>query len=313
MKFRKVLSSDVHGICCLFESVFNQPISDRFYKWRFLSGGDYTAICCTIGGEIIGHIGYEVRQLVLGSECVIKCAVRSSTFVSNDWAGKGIYHAMLDILKQILLKDHGIKYLIGFPNYNNQIASYKRLDFFPIKFIPIMSCNLRSACSHNDSLTKSQSNMHEVDPKLLEDCYLIDVDFSLPHLRCDSEYYKNRFVCSPSRFYRQITVTKKTGSLAAVFSVDSMKKVSILSLYSDSTDLFYEMFSDLMSRFFKDGFEYISIVSDFNSYKYYTLLRCGFRPTERIYLPSLYFSSVDDDVELLTNRFIFSLCDLDTF
>ena len=115
-----------------YKNSFARELIDRELYWlRFSWKDEPTSFLFIEEGQIMGHIGYRIREARHGS-----VAFRFSTFVSKELRGSSCYpelrtHSMEDIRDRI-----GVQTVFTWPNRVNLISSLKDPDFYLSESIP---------------------------------------------------------------------------------------------------------------------------------------------------------------------------------
>jgi len=137
MEIRDYQPGDEKHILDLFEATFGKPMSEGFWKWRFLQNPEAKIMIKLMwdGTVLAGH--YAVSPMKIDMDgIVVQSAISMTTMTHPDYAGQGIFSKLAEALYRDEQEKNNLKAVWGFPNNNSHYAFIKNLKWSNLECIP---------------------------------------------------------------------------------------------------------------------------------------------------------------------------------
>lgn len=142
LTWRAGTAADVGAILALFERAYGRRLSPETYAHFYLEGNPFgpPMIELVLSGErIVGH--YATCPVVSWVDGALVRSVRSMTTMTDpEFEGRGIFTELAQRLYRRISRDHGIRFVWGFPNPNSHYGLARRLgwsDLQPLFFLDL--------------------------------------------------------------------------------------------------------------------------------------------------------------------------------
>jgi len=278
---RPFVAGDEDAIIGLFSESFGQELDLSAWRWRYLEnpyGGPLIELMWD-GAKLIGQYAVSpVNISINGTE--YSCALSLDTMTHPDYGGRGIF-TRLAASAYKRLGDMGRAMVWGFPNENSHHGFIKRLEWFDVAEVPLLTVTSKIDEEPQTSIQALEKFDTRVD-RLFEQ--------ERTHWPCmavrSAEYLNWRFMRHPTRHYYSV----------AAYSDDEMLGYCVYKLFQtpqqtvgDIVDLFCTqdatVFTDILIRAIQDllrrGAVAINMWHSAYSPFYSAVLSLGFTSTEQ--------------------------------
>src|SRR5208337_176805 len=129
MRIRPFETGDEMSILDLFESSFNRPIDQAWWRWRYLENPiDKPRILLAFdGATLAGHYAVLPIELTIRSEPRL-AALSVATMTNAGYRGKGVFEKLANALYGELERE-GYFGVFGFPNSLSHLGFVKKLGW----------------------------------------------------------------------------------------------------------------------------------------------------------------------------------------
>lgn len=164
MEIKDYNSGDEIQILKLFNEAFGKPLSEEYWKWRFLDNPENQVMIKLMWDEdkLVGHYAVSPLKLDVNGESILT-ALSMTTMTHPDYAGKGIFTKLAEELYFEKAKHSDLKAVWGFPNRNSHYAFINKLSWNDLAQIPVRSIaieKIKKSSTSNISVTKLFSTEH---------------------------------------------------------------------------------------------------------------------------------------------------------
>lgn len=143
MDIRPWQPGDEIAIMGLFETVFGKPMTEAFWRWRYLdhpAGGPMIALAWD-GDRLAAHYAASHAPLVIDG-ATTAAALSMTTMTHPDYRGQGLFERSASVLYEQMAAA-GVEVVWGFPNRNSNVPFRRKLAWSAIADIPVLACELR--------------------------------------------------------------------------------------------------------------------------------------------------------------------------
>jgi predicted N-acetyltransferase YhbS len=170
MELRPYIPGDEAAILRLFERSFGKPLSEAFWRWRFLDDphGDPLIELAWDGDILAGH--YAVSPTTIAIEGERRPASLSMTTMTDpDYRGKGLFGQLATRLYERLTElEHAA--VFGFPNTSSHRGFIRDLGWEDVHEIPMLRLDLASAKPLDGEGTRVVTQLDATFDALFERC-----------------------------------------------------------------------------------------------------------------------------------------------
>lgn len=287
MKITDYKNGDEKHILQLFEKTFGKPLSENFWKWRFLNNPVKKVMIKLMwdGELLVGHYAASPVHLICEGESVLT-ALSMTTMTHPDYAGKGIFSQLAEELYRTEHDNTQLKAVWGYPNNNSHYAFLKNLKWHNLEAVPTLSLGVHHIKESTTGITVKQvqtfSEKHVLAAKSVSQAFKVKLDKS-------QEYLKWRYCDHPENIYHIFEYEEGDLSYFAVtkvfpsfevngkFEVDLLEfnlpnETGIISAFLSEIKHFYSIY-DLLK---------FNLWLPLNDSKHITLEKLGFTNTTPI-------------------------------
>lgn len=288
MEVRDYKSGDETHILQLFKESFGKPLSEKYWKWRFLDNPLNKVMIKLMWDEnkLVGHYAVSPIQMNVNGEQILT-ALSMTTMTNPNYVGKGIFTKLAEVLYNEESQKNNLKAVWGFPNNNSHYAFINKLQWIDLEQIPVRSLLIKKIINktHSDiSVVKAFKKEHIDAYQKLTLNQKIKIEKSI-------EYLTWRYIKNPSNDYCVFELIQDNISYFAVtkifssFSKKNKYEVDILELAFPAD---FECLNSLMNAIKEQYKEHdllqINLWLSTNDNKYLMLDEFGFLNT----LPTTY-------------------------
>jgi hypothetical protein len=144
MDIRAWQPGDEAAILSLFETVFGKPMTEAFWRWRYLdhpAGGPMIALVWD-GDRLAAHYAASHAPLMIEGRPTA-AALSMTTMTHPDYRGQGLFERSASVLYE-QIGAAGVDVIWGFPNRNSNVPFRRKLNWDSIADIPVLTCDLRT-------------------------------------------------------------------------------------------------------------------------------------------------------------------------
>ncbi|MXN48866.1 GNAT family N-acetyltransferase [Shinella kummerowiae] len=143
-EFRPYRNGDEPEITALFETVFGQPMSLEFWRWRFLDhpAGGPLVMLAFAEDKLVGHYAASQAPLCIGGQ-YYPAALSMTTMTHPNWRGKRLFERTAEALYSTL-PGHGILAVYGFPNAAVHALRIMRAGWHDSYEVPTLALDMAS-------------------------------------------------------------------------------------------------------------------------------------------------------------------------
>ena len=317
MEIRDYKTGDEIQILKLFYSAFGKPLSEAYWKWRFIDNPENKTMIKLIWDNNIlaGHYAVSPLKLNVDGE-VILTALSMTTMTHPNYAGRGLFTELAKNLYQDESKKNGLKAVWGFPNNNSHYAFIKNLKWKNLEQIPTFSISIdrvKESESSAISIATIFDNSHINAQLQTSSSYDIKVEKSINYLTW-------RYLKNPTNKYDIFEIKTAAISYYAVtkifasFTEKNQFEVDILELaFSDNLELLLQLLNAIKKHYSKFKLFKINMWLPLNDKKHLTLEKIGFINTLPITYSGLHV--LDDNYKQLEEqkKWQYSMGDSDVY
>jgi hypothetical protein len=286
LKITDYKAGDERHILELFEKTFGKPVSEKFWKWRFLDNPVNKVMIKLMWDEdlLVGHYAASPVNLICeGNE--ILTALSMTTMTHPDYAGKGIFSQLAEELYRTEFENTELTAVWGYPNNNSHYAFLKNLQWSNLEAVPTFSLNVQKIQKITSARIKQVESFTEkqvLASKQVSEGYSVKLDKSLEYLEWRySNHPENNyqlFECEIGDF-SYFVVTKVFPS----FDVDEKFEVDILEFNIPNDGILISEFLSEINEFYQtyDLLKF-NLWLPLNDSKHITLEKLGFVNTTPI-------------------------------
>ena len=168
MELRDYQHGDEIKILDLFRQTFGKPMSEDYWKWRFIDNPINKIMIKLMWDNetLVGHYAVSPVELIVNNEVVLT-ALSMTTMTHPDYAGRGIFKMLAEELYNDQSKKNDLKAVWGFPNSNSHYAFIKNLNWIDLEQIPTLSIDItkikNTDCS--DIFVVIEINQNHIDSR----------------------------------------------------------------------------------------------------------------------------------------------------
>jgi len=186
MRITDYKPGDEEQILQLFEKSFGKPLSEKFWKWRFLDNPVNQVMIKLMwdGDLLVGHYAASPVKLICDGESILT-ALSMTTMTHPDYAGKGIFSQLAEALYRTEAEQTQLKAVWGYPNNNSHYAFMKNLEWSNLEAVPTFSLaarNIRDIPDSNVKQVTAFSEKHVLAAQSASKECRVKVDKSLDYL-----------------------------------------------------------------------------------------------------------------------------------
>lgn len=304
MKITDYKNGDEKHILQLFEKTFGKPLSENFWKWRFLDNPVKKVMIKLMWDEelLVGHYAASPVHLICDGKQILT-ALSMTTMTHPDYAGKGIFSQLAEALYLSESENNQLKAVWGYPNNNSHYAFLKNLKWQNLEAVPTFSLNVQYI-KENTAVPVKQvqafSEKHVLAAKSVSQAFKVTLDKS-------QEYLQWRYCNHPENTYHifeyevgdlsYFAVTKVFSS----FEVKGKFEVDLLEFNLPNETEIISAFLSVIKDFYKaNDLLKFNLWLPLNDPKHITLEKLGFVNTT----PITYFGIrvLDSDNSLLSEN-----------
>lgn len=280
-QFRRVVKEDVCDIQNLFFKTFGKHITFDYYLFKFFDFDKFNSFICLIDGEVVGHVGFNIRNVTLTNNTSVLIANRFTSMVSKDFRGVGIYNKLLTYSFGEL-KTQDVDILQVWPNLNNLKATCLNPDLKNLICIPTFEYYCNGDLAFNESLFTIFTERHVKKIHNFIHNSFLGNDFS---------YLISRYCNHPDKSYF-IYSLNSSFLIFGVNSVNSTTFINVVDIFSDT-----EVLNEFLSCFVSELLAFNLVIQIWCSLENRNLLNSvvssGFKPTGHVFFTGVYFFKRD--------------------
>jgi len=307
---------EVH-ILKLFQSAFKSPLSQAYWKWRFIENPENAIMIKLIWDDTIlaGHYAVSPLKLNVDGE-VILTALSMTTMTHPNYAGRGLFTELAKKLYQDESQQNGLKAVWGFPNNNSHYAFIKNLKWKNLEQIPTFSIDvdkIKKTELSNISVGTTFNNKHISAQLKISDCFKIKAEKSIAYLTW-------RYLKNPINKYHIFELKNNDTSYYAVtkifasFVQKNRFEIDIVELiFPDDLELLLDLMNVIKNYYNNFDLLKINLWLPLNSDKHLLLEKIGFINTSPITYLGVHV--LDSDYKKLEEpkEWFYSMGDSDTY
>lgn len=148
MEIRAWQPGDEAAILDLFATVFGKPMSEAFWRWRYLdhpSGGPMITLAWD-GDRLAAHYAASHAPLLVDGAS-IPAGLSMTTMTHPDYRGQGLFERCATALYDQMAAA-GSRVVWGFPNRNSNVPFRRKLQWSAITDIPVLACDVKPDQPH---------------------------------------------------------------------------------------------------------------------------------------------------------------------
>lgn len=309
MKISSYLKNDEIKILNLFQEVFKQNISSKFWIWRFKNNVQNEMLIKLMWDEstLVGHYGaYPVEFLINDSSH--KAALSLTTMTHSNYGGQGVFPKLANELYQYM-SNNKYQLIYGFPNSKSHYSFIKKLEWENLFEIPTFSLNLENiAPLSNSSIQLSQSNDFEFTKKH-HDLFIQYTKMYNVKLNRTAMFFNWRYCQNPSNQYHIFEFYEDEKLIAfAVCKSFNKQEIDIVELiYPASFEMLKSLFQNI-KHYFREAFQ-INCWLPLKDEKHILMEKIGFVNQA----PITYMGYRNLGAELGVNNWYYSMGDSDIY
>jgi len=216
MELRDYQHGDEIKILDLFRQTFGKPMSEDYWKWRFIDNPINKIMIKLMWDNetLVGHYAVSPVELIVNNEVVLT-ALSMTTMTHPDYAGQGIFKQLAESLYEDGFQKQGLKAVWGFPNNNSHYAFIKNLNWIDLEQIPTLSIDITKIKNTNFdkiSVIDSFNKQHVITQQKLSANYKVKVHKS-------AEYLNWRYLENPINKYYVFEFKNNNDSYYAITKV----------------------------------------------------------------------------------------------
>ena len=133
---------DETEILKLFEASFGRPMSEAFWRWRYLDhpSGDPLIILAWDGDKLAAHYAASHAPLQIDGE-ILPAALSMTTMTDPDYRGQGLMEKTGSALYEVMATA-GMSAVWGFPNIFSNVTFQKKLGWTSLCDIATLGLNI---------------------------------------------------------------------------------------------------------------------------------------------------------------------------
>lgn len=204
---------DEKHILNLFNTTFGKPLSESYWKWRFIDNPEKKIMIKLMWDNdlLVGHYAVSPTTIMVNEQC-ISAALSMTTMTHPNYIGQKIFTKLAEQLYQDEAIKNNLKVILGFPNNNSHYGFIKNLAWKDLLQIPTFSISLDTIKPHNNkTITKVKTfTQHHINTQKE---YLSS---NTKHFLKSIEYLNWRYIQNPINFYDIFELKIKEKSFYAV-------------------------------------------------------------------------------------------------
>lgn len=186
MEIRDYKQGDEKYILPLFEQTFGKPMSEKFWKWRFLDNPVNKIMIKLMWDQdlLVGHYAASPVCL-LHHNTRILTALSMTTMTHPDYAGKGIFSKLAEELYTSEAEKNQLAAVWGYPNTNSHYAFIKNLKWNNLESVPTFSLAVQKIKEKNSNRFRpidAFSSEHSAAAEKVTEEYAIRMERSQEYL-----------------------------------------------------------------------------------------------------------------------------------
>lgn len=280
MEIRDYKIGDEIKILELFQSTFGKPMSEAYWKWRFIDNPENKVMIKLMwdGETLAGHYAVSPLTLKVNNEKIV-AALSMTTMTHPDYSGRGIFTQLAETLYQDETKKSGLKAVLGFPNSNSHYAFIKNLKWVDLEQIPTFSIDMSQIkpSKTDDIIITNSFNESHINAQ-----YSVTNNFKIK-INKSFDYLNWRYINNPINKYEIFELKNNDLSYYAVtkvfssFNVKNKFEVDILELcFPDDQDSLVQLLNSIKEYYKKHDLLKINTWLPLNCNKHLLLEKLGF-------------------------------------
>lgn len=260
MEIKDYIKDDEIKILELFHLTFGKPLSEPYWKWRFIDNPENKIMIKLMWDNetLAGHYAVSPVKINVKGDTILT-ALSMATMTHPKFTGKGIFTELAETLYREESKKNDLKAAWGFPNNNSHYGFIKKLNWIDLEQIPTFSIGVEKIKKTNFSeikLVTSFDENHIKTQQKLPPANKIKVEKSI-------EYLTWRYIKNPINHY---TIFEFKDNANTYFAV-----TKVFSSFSDKDK--FEV--DILELNFPNDYDSLLQLMNaiFNHYKDYDLLK----------------------------------------
>ena len=275
LEIRPYAPGDERAILELFLAAFGQPMSEEYWRWRFLrnpAAPDAPVIHLMWDGPTLaGHYAVSPVRMSIGGATVLG-ALSMTTMTHPDYRGRGIFTQLAEsVYAELTAAGYALVY--GFPNEASHFGFVRQLGWSDVYQIPLLSTSIRPV--------KADGDEQRIDRVSDEDAMLFSagVDGSRARVLREAAYLNWRYVDQPGRDYA-LFVSRGTSAGAAVCKIyrsDAGAQCDVTEMAAENTATVLVLLRGIGEFAKENGADRINAWADWSSDTFAPLERFGFQ------------------------------------
>ncbi len=280
MEIRDYQTGDEQHILPLFAKTFGKPLSEQFWKWRFLDNSVQKVMIKLMWDDnlLVGHYAASPVKLQYEDKSILS-ALSMTTMTHPDYAGQGIFSQLADALYQSELERSDLKAVWGFPNNNSHYAFQKNLRWQNLETIPTFTLptgKIKTVSHSHVTIADTFTEAHAKAVEATMQPYAVRVERS-------SEYLTWRYKDHPENTYVTFQLNDGDKTYFAVtkvflsFDVSGKFEVDLAELVVPNDETIIAAFLAAINHFYADRSPIkFNMWLPLNDPKHITLEKLGF-------------------------------------
>lgn len=293
-----------------FQDIYKREFDLNYWKWRYLTNPfekEPNIAYILTEGKLACF--YAVSETLFNNNGkLIKCGLMNSAMTHPEYAGKGLYSSLVQILHQKLFKEKGLELLFGFANHNSHRILRKNAgwrDLFVLNSFYAQSEDILKRSKLPSSFRFENVSANNADLNILNSLFYSELDLRF----CRNEkFIRWRINDNPTNRYRFLKI----------FNEKSLWGFLIFKEYQNCTDIMEIFCNNNENRniVLKLGLTYLAnqckgiyIWSNLFSEEHIILESLSFQ--EKVF--NTYFGYISNSIDLNKEKLHFRFIDSDVY